>query len=134
MQCAIVHFEIQVDNIERAIEFYSQLFGWKIAKWEGTDMYGIWTGRSKYPNGSVVGMDGGLTLSKGKARTKEPECNGFLCTIEVPNIDDTLSLLEDLGGFVQKKKFSIPGVGWMAVCGDCDGNLFSLIQNDSSLS
>jgi uncharacterized protein len=33
----IVHFEIPSDDIERAKNFYYDLFGWKIEKWAGTD-------------------------------------------------------------------------------------------------
>lgn len=31
----LVHFELPADDIERAKKFYSNLFGWKIEKWEG---------------------------------------------------------------------------------------------------
>lgn len=30
----IVHFEIPADDIDRARKFYSELFGWKIEKWD----------------------------------------------------------------------------------------------------
>ena len=38
----IVHFEIPVDDVpvddvDRAKNFYSDLFGWKMEKWPGTD-------------------------------------------------------------------------------------------------
>jgi len=33
----IVHFEIPSDDIERTKKFYTDLFGWKIEKWPGTD-------------------------------------------------------------------------------------------------
>ena len=33
----IVHFEIPTDDSERAKKFYTDLFGWKIEKWPGTD-------------------------------------------------------------------------------------------------
>jgi hypothetical protein len=33
----IVHFEIPADDVERAKKFYSDLFGWKMEKWPGTD-------------------------------------------------------------------------------------------------
>ena len=33
----IVHFEIPVDDVDRAKKFYSDLFGWKMEKWLGTD-------------------------------------------------------------------------------------------------
>ena len=32
----IVHFEIPSDDVERAKNFYHDLFGWKIEKWAGT--------------------------------------------------------------------------------------------------
>ncbi len=33
----IVHFEIPSDDIERTKKFYTDLFGWKIEKWPGTE-------------------------------------------------------------------------------------------------
>jgi predicted enzyme related to lactoylglutathione lyase len=30
-----VHFEIHAEDPERAASFYSELFGWKITKWDG---------------------------------------------------------------------------------------------------
>ena len=33
----IVHFEIPTDDVERSRKFYSDLFGWKIGKWSGTE-------------------------------------------------------------------------------------------------
>jgi predicted enzyme related to lactoylglutathione lyase len=30
-----VHFEIHAEDPERAANFYSQLFGWEITKWDG---------------------------------------------------------------------------------------------------
>jgi uncharacterized protein len=33
----ILHFEIPADDLERSRKFYTDLFGWKIKKWPGTD-------------------------------------------------------------------------------------------------
>ena len=33
----IVHFEIPADDVDRAKKFYSDLFGWKMEKWPGTE-------------------------------------------------------------------------------------------------
>src|SRR6476660_2309065 len=33
----IVHFEIPSDDVERSKKFYSELFGWTIEKFQGTD-------------------------------------------------------------------------------------------------
>ena len=131
MPAAIVHFEIQVSDTERAKQFYHDVFDWKIEKWEGTDFYGVWTGRSKYPNGSVVGMDGGLGVKKGDSPAADSALNAFLCTVEVENIDETLKKLKAAGGTIVKPKYAFPHVGWMATCADPDGNQVALIQNDT---
>jgi uncharacterized protein len=31
----VVHFNLGVDEPERAIKFYTDVFGWKIEKWNG---------------------------------------------------------------------------------------------------
>jgi predicted enzyme related to lactoylglutathione lyase len=133
MPAAIVHFEIQVTDTERAKRFYAEVFDWKIEKWEGTDFYGVWTGRSKYPNGSVVGLDGGLGVKEGETPAGDSALNSFLCTVEIQAIDDILQKVEKAGGAVIKPKYSFPHVGWMAICTDLDGNRFSLIQNDTTV-
>ncbi len=131
MPAAIVHFEIHVSDIERAQKFYSQVFDWKIEKYQGTEYYGVWTGRSKYPNGSVVGMDGGLRLRDAQADSSAL-VNAFLSTVEIEDIDQTLRNIESNGGTILEPKSAFPGVGWQAICTDPDGNRFSLMQNDTS--
>ena len=39
----VIHFEIHADNPERAIAFYSGLFGWQFKKWEGPMLYWLIT-------------------------------------------------------------------------------------------
>jgi predicted enzyme related to lactoylglutathione lyase len=132
MPAAIVHFEIQVSDPEKAKQFYGDVFDWKIEKWEGTDFYGVWTGRSKYASGSVVGLDGGLGVKEGVTPSRSSALNAFLCTVEVEDIDDTLQKLEKAGGTIVKSKYAFPHVGWMATCADPDGNQFALIQNNTA--
>jgi uncharacterized protein len=36
MDHTIVHFEIPVDDPERAAKFYRELLGWEISRWEGS--------------------------------------------------------------------------------------------------
>ena len=35
----VVHFEINADDVERAVQFYSDVFGWKAEKWAGPMEY-----------------------------------------------------------------------------------------------
>gem|GEM_PF-3452206 len=32
------HFDLTVDDLQRAIEFYKSVFGWKFEKWQGGHM------------------------------------------------------------------------------------------------
>ena len=51
-----IHFEIPAENPERAMQFYSKVFGWKFNKWAGPmDYWVISTGQPGEP-----GIDGGL--------------------------------------------------------------------------
>lgn len=51
----VVHFEVHADDPERAANFYSGVFGWELAKWEGPqDYWLITTGPDDEP-----GINGG---------------------------------------------------------------------------
>jgi len=53
----VVHFEIPVDDPERAGKFYANAFGWQIGSWGGPADYWICsTGAQDAP-----GIDGALT-------------------------------------------------------------------------
>ena len=44
----VIHFELSMDNPERAIKFYSDVFGWDSEKWEGPmDYWMISTGKGE---------------------------------------------------------------------------------------
>ena len=50
MDHTIVNFEIAADQPERAAQFYRDLFGWEISKWEGSadqrEGFEYWTVRT----------------------------------------------------------------------------------------
>ena len=57
----VVHFEIPADQPERAIEFYSKIFGWQFQKWDGPMPYWmINTGEGPGINGGWVTRGGHL--------------------------------------------------------------------------
>ncbi|HLG41509.1 MAG TPA: VOC family protein [Chitinophagaceae bacterium] len=117
----IVHFDIGVNNPERAKNFYEALFGWKIGPIAGfPDYYEIETTDI---NG-VKGVGGGLT------KRDNPQQNGITDFIGVVSIDETVAKIISLGGNVIQPKQSIPGYGYIAVCADTDKNIFGLFQDD----
>lgn len=52
--------------------------------------------------------------------------------IGVPSVDEYLAKIEKSGGKVVMPKTAIPGVGWFASCQDTEGNVFGIMQEDSS--
>lgn len=117
----IVHFDIPSDNPERAQRFYQDVFGWEFTKWDGPMEYWmIKTGDDKQP-----GINGGMAK-------RMPGQIGMTNTIEVPSIDEYITKITSRGGQVHAPKFPIQGVGHFALCADTDGNIFGIIQMDSS--
>jgi predicted enzyme related to lactoylglutathione lyase len=117
----VVHFDINADQPERAIKFYTDVFGWKIAKWEGPiDYWLVTTGEEGSP-----GINGGIMERMSPSATT-------LNTIDVSSLDDSVTKVTSHGGKVIRPKTAIPGVGYIAYCEDTEGNVFGLIQEDES--
>jgi len=114
-----VHFEIPADNPERAMKFYTNVFGWVFKKWEGpTDYWVIATGSPGEP-----GIDGGLMPRRDP---NQPCVN----TISVASVDDSLNAVTGNGGSCVVPKMAVPGVGWLAYCKDTEGHIFGVMQMD----
>jgi len=131
MKNRIVHFEIHATDVDRAIKFYKDVFGWEFTKWEGspTPYYMVMTAEkgSKEP-----GINGGLLLRKGEM-PKEGQCvNAFVCTVQVDSIDEIIKKVEAGGGTVAMEKFAMAGMAWQAYYKDTEGNLFGIHQADSN--
>ena len=60
----IVHFEIHVENPDRAIKFYRAVLGWEFSKWDGPMPYwAVKTGPDNEP-----GINGGALTAPGRDR------------------------------------------------------------------
>jgi hypothetical protein len=114
------HFEIPTDNLEKAMAFYTAVFGWTFTKWGGDAMpyYLITTG----PEGTP-GINGGLMQ---RQHPQQPCVNSIM----VPNLDESLAVVAANGGECVVPKMPIPGVGWLAYCKDLDGHVFGMMQQD----
>jgi predicted enzyme related to lactoylglutathione lyase len=122
----VVHFEIHAENIERAKKFYSGLFGWKFTKWNGpVDYWTIETGSKNEP-----GINGGLVIRRGPIDGQA--VTAFVCTIEVASVDQIMKSAQETGATIALPKMPIPGMGWLAYLKDTEGNIFGIMQADSS--
>ena len=120
----VVHFEIHAEEPERAVQFYRTVFGWEISKWEGPqDYWLIKTG----PDGTP-GINGGLLRRHGPIDGQA--VIAYVCTIDVPALDDYLQKVTAHGGSQAMPRMAIPGVGWLAYAKDTEGNIFGLIEHN----
>jgi len=115
----VVHFEIPADDTERAVAFYTDVFGWKFQKWDGPMPYWLIT---TGPDGQP-GINGGLLPR---------QCPGAstVNTVTVDSVDESLKAIESKGGKINSPKMAVPGIGWLAYCLDPEGNTFGLLQPD----
>ena len=120
----VVHFEIHAGDPERASQFYQNVFGWKIQKWDGPMEYWmVSTGDENTP-----GINGGLVRRQGEIDGKA--VIAYVCTMEVEAVDNLISAVESHGGQVVVPKYPIPAMGWLVYCKDTEGNIFGMMQND----
>jgi predicted enzyme related to lactoylglutathione lyase len=116
----VVHFEINAEKPEKLAKFYEQVFNWKIEKWKGPmDYWLIMTGDNE------PGIDGGLLRREKEAITVN--------TISVSSIDDYIEMIKRNKGEIIVPKTSIPGVGWTAQFKDPEGNIFGLMEEDTTV-
>jgi len=128
----IVHFEIQVDNAERAMKFYGAIFGWEFKDWSsvtGAPYWGIMTAPmdSKEP-----GINGGLLKRPCPAPKPEQGMNAFTCTVQVDNFDEVAEKIIAAGGAVALPKYDLGGMAWQGYFLDTEGNTFGLHQVNKS--
>lgn len=114
----IVHFDISVDDTERARAFYQQLFGWKIEKFGPMDYYMIQTSD----------LEGKPGLGGGMAKREAGSHAGVTNFIGVASMNKTLEQIAQLGGKVLSQPQPVPGYGTMALCMDTENNVFGIFE------
>ena len=123
-----VHFEIQVDNPERAMKFYGDVFGWEWKDWSsvtGAPYWGIMTAPA---DSKELGINGGLLKRPCPPPKPEQGTNAYVCTVQVEDFDVTAKKIMDAGGIVAMPKFALAGMAWQGYFLDTEGNTFGLHQ------
>jgi predicted enzyme related to lactoylglutathione lyase len=118
------YFEIQVDDIQRAISFYKSAFGWKFERVDGAPI--------EYWRIETGGARGGLLKRPAPAPPPQSGTNAFVCSIEVAAFDEIAQSLVKLGAQVALPKFAVPGVCWQGYFIDPEGNTFGIFQVDEN--
>jgi len=117
----VVHFEIGAQDTARAVRFYSNVFGWKLQKWDGSQEYWLATTGEQ----STPGIDGGVM----PAMEGMP---GVVNTIDVVDVDEVVAKITANGGAIVEPKKAVPGIGWLVYFKDTEGNVSGIMQSDPS--
>ena len=118
----IAYFEIQADEPEKAVKFYSEVFGWKFTKDESLPI--------EYWRIETEGANGGLLKRPAPVPPPQSGTNAYVCSMQVEDFDATAEKIMKNGGQVALPKFAIPGKCWQGYFLDTEGNTLGLFQVD----
>lgn len=124
----LIHFEIHVDNMERAKKFYGDVFGWSFHDWSeyaGMPYFGAVTGDEKEP-----GINGALMQRQSASPQTNQGINSYVCTMGVGDYHATETKILENGGKVAMTKYALPGMAWQGYYIDTEGNIFGIHQPD----
>lgn len=116
MSGKVVHFEIPVDDPDRALAFYAGALGWSLDRFGPME---YWTTAA----GEGEGIGGALTR-------RSPENPEVIVYISVDDIEAALEAIERAGGRRLTDRLPIPTVGWTAMFEDTEENRMGLFQAD----
>ncbi len=121
---SIVHFDIPATDLEKLKTFYSKLFNWKIYRAPGPIDY--WMIETVPVNEQGMLLRPGVNA--GMYKKEQPEIKP-VNYILVENIDESIQNIKTLGGTITRQKQEVPGVGWIALAIDPEGNPFAVLQS-----
>jgi uncharacterized protein len=121
----VIHFEIHADDPQRALNFYQGVFDWKANKWDGPVDYWLLTTGEGEPgiNGAILRRNSPINGDAVIA---------YVCTIDVPSVDDYTARITANGGTIALPKMAVPSIGWTAYAKDSEGNIFCIMQSDQT--
>lgn len=118
----VTWFEIPVNDLERAKEFYEKVFSTTLDPLEMGGIRMAWFPRPE----NATGTSGGLIQAPGRA----PSRTGTVVFFSVSDIDATLAAVERHGGKVVMPKAGGGEHGSIAQFEDSEGNIVALFSSD----
>ena len=119
----VAYFEIQASDIEKAIQFYQNVFAWQFIQETFVPI--------TYYRIETNGINGGLLQRPAVAPPQAYGTNAFVCSVQVESFDKTAELILENGGAVALPKFPISGRCWQGYFTDNDNNTFGIFEVDS---
>jgi predicted enzyme related to lactoylglutathione lyase len=115
-----VHVELNTTDVDKAKEFYSQLFDWELE-----DM-------AMGPSGTYTIIKVGDGTGGGLLKNPMPGVPSFwLAYVLVDDIDAATKKAESLGAKIVKNSIEVPDMGWLSIIADPTGAALGLWQTKS---
>lgn len=119
MEQSITHFEIYGEDPSQIAEFYSRIFGWQVERMPGLSYWRI------FPKANETApLHGGVTHRAISGLT------GWLLYVNVASLDETVELVQKLGGSIVRQKTAVAKVAWVTIVADPASNIFGVWQSD----
>lgn len=124
----VIHFEIHAADVERAVGFYRDVFGWSFQDWgefAGMPYFGAITGAEDQP-----GINGAIMKREGDDPAPGGAIGGAVLTIGTDDFDATAEKILAAGGQVALEKHALTGMAWQGYFLDTANNVFGVHQPD----
>ena len=122
---SVVHFEIPVDDDQRAATFYSNVFGWNIRAIPEMDYTIAMTGESSDEGmPTQPGRINGGIYHRAADLPEHP-----VVTVGVEDLDAALEKVRSSGGRVVHERFEVENMGVGAYVADTENNVIGLWQD-----
>jgi len=149
MRATVQHFEIPVDDLDRAATFYRTVFGWRVERllWDGPAYCTVRVPESRQESSRKSSREsaretspatspatgsaeppravGGGLMERGELRAEQPL---LVIHIEDGSLDEVLRRIDSAGGAVEEPPRRVGGMGEWARFRDSEGNHLALWQ------
>jgi hypothetical protein len=120
MSGRVVHFEIPVDDDDRARTFYEKVFDWQLMPLPEMGYTLVTSG----PSGDQGPTEPGF-INGGLMQRQDPFTAPHI-VIDVGNLEDALKAVNDAGGTTVAERQAVGDMGFTAYFRDSEGNLVGL--------
>lgn len=117
----VIHFELPADDRDRAVAFYTGVFGWAVEELPFED--------DVYLTVTTTTADDGAGGIDGAIIEREGPLTAPVVTVGVASIDDHAAAVEAAGGSVVVPKGEVPETGYYAYVEDTEGNVIGLWES-----
>lgn len=122
----VVHFEMPYENRERLVNFYSQIFGWRM-QIPGPEYGGyVLVSTTETDENGMINKTGAINGGFFPMESNSPRQPSVVIAVE--DLNDSMKKIAGKGGKVLGEPVDIPGIGKYVAFNDSEGNRVGMLQ------